>query len=236
MKTDSDMEGFLLIDKPEGPTSMAVVSRIRHILGKKRCGHGGTLDPLATGLLVIGVGRATKKLDQITNAPKRYLTKINLSCFTKTDDREGDEMHVSVSRKPTHQLIETTLDKFRGKFLQRPPAYSAIKIKGIRSYKLARNNIVSELPQRETETYEIKIKSYSWPYLDLEIFCQKGFYVRSLARELGEVLGTGGCCHSIRRISIGSLSVNNAIKFEDIPGVFLKKHFLDIQDFNKINY
>ena len=217
MKTDSQIEGFLLIDKPKGPTSMGVVSNIRRRIGKIRCGHGGTLDPLATGLLVIGVGRATKQLSKVTDAPKCYKTVIDLSAFTETDDGEGSREEVEVETPPSIEFIEHKLEKFRGIFLQRPPAYSAIKVKGVRSYKLARKGSGTTLEPRRAVTHDISIVSYSWPYLELKINCEKGFYVRSLARELGESMHTGGYCHSICRTCIGSLNVKSATKLSSLP-------------------
>ena len=226
MKTQSQIEGFLLIDKPGGPTSMGVVSNIRRRIGKIRCGHGGTLDPLATGLLVIGVGRATKRLSEVTNAPKCYETIIDLSAFTETDDREGSRTEIEVERPPSIEFIDKALEKFRGNFLQSPPAYSAIKVNGVRSYKLARKGATQSPAPRTAVTYNVSIFSYSWPYLELKIRCKKGFYVRSLARELGEAMCTGGHCHSIRRTCIGSLNVESAMELNLLPKVIVQENLL----------
>ncbi|MSQ90742.1 MAG: tRNA pseudouridine(55) synthase TruB [Phycisphaerales bacterium] len=222
--------GIILIDKPEGPTSMRVIERVRRAAGGVRCGHAGTLDPLATGLLVVALGRFTKEIDRLMAGDKKYETVIDLSAFTATDDREGERIAVSVSQPPTESQIELALQSFRGSIMQTPPAFSAVKIGGRRSYDIARRTMkaaqdTQEPPPsspiqpapRPAAVHELAIRAYAWPLLTLDIHCAKGFYVRSLARDLGSALGTGGHCKSIRRTWSAPFSIAHAIALDSLP-------------------
>ena len=225
------LDGILLIDKPEGPTSMRVVEQVRRAAGGARCGHAGTLDPLATGLLVIALGRCTRMIDKLMAGDKRYETVIDLSAFTTTDDREGAPTSVNPAHLPTADEIEHALSAFRGAILQAPPAFSAVKIGGRRSYDLARRTIGRAAPPtheastqpppapepRPALVHELLLRDYRWPLLALDIHCAKGFYVRSLARDLGRALGTGGHCRAIRRTASAPYSVDSALRLDQLP-------------------
>lgn len=230
--TEPILEGIILIDKPEGPTSMRAVERVRRAAGGVRCGHAGTLDPLATGLLVIALGRFTRTLAELMGGDKRYETVVDLSAFTATDDREGALITVPVDRPPTESEIENALAAFRGSIMQTPPAFSAVKIAGRRSYDIARRamkhsseNIESEsTPEspagpvsRPAQVHALALRDFAWPLVTLDIHCAKGFYVRSLARDLGRALGTGGHCLSIRRTWSAPFSIDNAIPLDSLP-------------------
>ncbi len=230
-----DLSGILLIDKPEGPTSMRVIERVRRAAGGTRCGHAGTLDPLATGLLVVALGRCTKLIDSLMAGDKRYETVIDLSAFTTTDDREGAATPVRVVRPPTLDEIESALATFRGAIMQAPPAFSAVKIGGRRSYDLARKSLgrassptkqaseptVQPAPPapapRPAFVHALVLREFRWPLLALDIHCAKGFYVRSLARDLGRALGTGGHCRTIRRTASAPFSIEDAIELDALP-------------------
>lgn len=233
-----NLQGIILIDKPVGPTSMRVVERVRRAAGGARCGHAGTLDPLASGLLVVALGSCTKMLNDLMIGDKRYSTSIDLSAFTDTDDLEGARTEVATTAPPTQAQIEETLASFRGSITQTPPAFSAIKIGGRRSYDIARRGAsrgsqtqttdatgpVAPTPAptptpapRPAMVHELVIRSYEWPFLSLDIHCGKGFYVRSLARELGTALKTGGHCASIRRTWSAPFSLENAIELAALP-------------------
>ena len=199
--------GFIVLDKPEGLSSMTAIAILRRKAGGTKTGHAGTLDPLATGVLVAALGKATKSIARIMETTKRYQTRIDLSAFTSTDDREGAREEVAVTSPPTLDRIEETLDAFRGRSLQRPPAYSAMKIGGRRAYQLARAGKSVELEPRPVMAHDIQITGYEWPALQLELHVDKGFYVRSLARELGEAMKTGGYCESIRRTAVGPFTL-----------------------------
>ena len=226
------LEGILLIDKPEGPTSMRVVERVRRAAGGVRCGHAGTLDPLATGLLVVALGRFTKEIDKLMGGDKRYETVIDLSAFTATDDREGERTNVAIDLPPTQPQVEAALEQFRGSIMQTPPAFSAVKIAGRRSYDIARRATKSaqfddaSVPPpptrsapRPAQVHALTLRTFAWPLVTLDIHCAKGFYVRSLARELGTALKTGGHCISIRRTWSAPFSIENSRALDSLPAV-----------------
>ena len=220
--------GMLVLDKPIGMTSMTAVSIIRRRVGAK-AGHAGTLDPLATGVLVIAVGAATKSLDRFMRTRKGYLTEVDLSAFTATDDREGDPEPVEVATPPTALDLERTLaERFTGEFLQTPPAFSAKKVDGRRAYQTARRGGDPKLEPRPVKVHEIRLESYRWPIATISIACEKGFYVRSLARDLGNALGTGGHCASIRRTAVGPFTLDDAIALDDVPDPLPADHLIPL--------
>lgn len=209
--------GILILDKPLGMTSMSAVAAVRSKAGGPRTGHAGTLDPLATGVLVIAMGKATKQIEKFMATTKRYTTTVDLSAFTNTDDLEGERTEVRVTTPPSQQDIEDILPQFTGKIMQRPPARSAIKIDGRRAYKLDRAGEKVEIPPRPVEIIDLQIRKYEWPLLGLYVHCGKGTYIRSLARNIGEALGTGGHCKSIRRTAVGPFTIENAMELDDVP-------------------
>ncbi len=209
--------GLLVLDKPSGLTSMTAVAIVRRRVGAK-AGHAGTLDPLATGVLVIAVGAATRSLDQFMRTRKGYRTEIDLSAFTATDDREAEPEPVSVATPPTRDDIAAVLAaRFTGEFLQTPPAFSAKKVDGKRAYKTARAGGDPKLEPRPVTVHSIELEAYDWPIATVALTCDKGFYVRSLARELGGALGTGGHCASIRRTAVGPFTLDDSIGLDDLP-------------------
>jgi len=228
--TQQPINGFLVVDKPAGPTSMRVVSKVRHLAGRTKTGHAGTLDPLATGVLVMGLGRGTKLLQQVVATDKRYLTEVDLSIRTATDDLETPPEQIEVNQPPTQSEVETALQAFLGETLQRPPIYSAVKINGRRAYQLARQDKPQEPDPRPVRVDEIRLLEWSWPVARIEVACGKGFYVRSLARDLGTALGTGGCCISIRRTAVGPFTCEMATPLDELPDPLLQDHLLDIDD------
>jgi len=207
----SALEGLLVVDKPLGWSSMDVVRRVRHAAGFVKTGHAGTLDPLATGVVVCCLGRATRAVEALMAQPKRYETVIDLSAFTSTDDREGPRQEVMVERPPTEAEIDEALQGFVGEIEQAPPAYSAIHVEGKRAYDLARAGEQVELPKRVVRVDGIQRLGYAWPELTLAIDCGKGFYVRSLARDLGARLGCGGHLASLRRTAVGEYDLSRAV-------------------------
>jgi len=211
-----DLHGILVIDKPLGMTSMRVVERVRYRARRARTGHAGTLDPLATGVLVVAIGRATKSIDRLMAGEKRYETTIDLSAFTTTDDSEGERTEVSASA-PTLEAVRAVCSRWVGEVMQRPPAFSAIKVQGRRSYDLARSGEARELAARPVMIHGIEIDAYDFPMLALRVHCGKGTYIRSLARDLGTALGTGGHCRAIRRTQVGIYGIGQAIRMDDLP-------------------
>jgi tRNA pseudouridine55 synthase len=202
MTTD---DGFVIIDKPSGITSHDVVAQLRKKFGTKRVGHAGTLDPMATGVLVIGVNSATKFLQYITEGKKRYLATIRLGQSTTTDDREGDVLETHDWKNVTDEKIRAVLDSQVGTIMQKPSKVSAIKIAGERAYDLVRQGKEVDIPAREVTIYSLDIlaiKRNEFLDIDINVACSAGTYIRSIARDLGASLGVGGHLVALRRIEV----------------------------------
>jgi tRNA pseudouridine55 synthase len=194
--------GVALVDKPSGPSSFAIVAHIRRVTGA-RTGHAGTLDPFATGLLLVLSGRATKLAPRLVGLDKRYLTEIVLTGRTSTGDPEGDivERH----EPPGEAELHARLDRLRGEIELPVPAVSAVKIGGERAYKLARRGVEVEMPVRRSTVHELDVVAYTGDTVTLDVRVSSGTYIRSLALELG------GHCASLRRTEIGPFSVDDAV-------------------------
>ena len=210
----SAMSGLLVVDKPLGWSSMDVVRKVRDAAGFVKTGHGGTLDPLATGVVICCIGSATKAVETLMGMPKVYDTKIDLSAFTKTDDAEADREEVEVETPPTEDEVRAALATFVGEIQQVPPLYSAVHVDGKRAYTLARKGEDVELEPRTVRIDAIDLLEYAWPHLRVEVRCGKGVYVRSLARDLGKALGTGGYLSGLRRTAVGPYTVEEAVTAE----------------------
>jgi tRNA pseudouridine55 synthase len=213
------MEGFLLIDKPAGITSHDVVNRVRRITGEKRVGHAGTLDPFATGLLIVGVGRAaTREMEKLVGLDKTYEAVFVLGARSDTDDRTGKIEEAPIGNLPLPEGgIQKVLKQFVGEIEQVPPTYSAIKIGGKKMYEEARKGRPMEATPRHVTIYSIEIlntqqlNDSTTQRLHLRIHCSSGTYIRAIARDLGEALGGGGYVETLRRTSIGPFLVDDAI-------------------------
>lgn len=204
-------DGALLIDKPAGMTSFGVVARLRRVLsqqaGKKvKVGHTGTLDPFATGLMIIVVGKECKNAGIYTKLDKVYEATFRLGETSSTGDPEGEITEFSAT-VPALDQIEQTAEKFVGEIWQTPPIFSAIKIGGVRAYKLARAGQEIEIPRRQIQIYSLEIISYNYPDLKLRVHVSSGTYIRSLAVDIGESLGVGAYCVDLRRTIIGQYSI-----------------------------
>src|SRR3989344_4732872 len=205
------------IYKSKGPTSNFIVQKIKRITGIKKVGHAGTLDPLAKGVLVIGVGRAsTKKLSQVVAKEKEYLAAIKLGLKSTTDDEEGIKEKITVLERPNKKDIQKVIKKFEGEILQVPPIYSAIKIKGKEAYKLARKGREVQLKPRKVKVKKITLQNYKWPYLKIRVVTGPGVYIRSLARDIGQNLKTGGYLSNLERIRVGKFNRSNALTFAQV--------------------
>ncbi len=210
---------LLLIDKPKGITSHDVVDKIRKITGIKRVGHGGTLDPNATGLLIIGITReGTKKLGDISkNKTKEYIAEIYLGEVRSTDDEEGEIIDQrNLIKKPQKDKILNILDSFLGKQKQQPPVFSAIKVKGKKAYDLARKGKEVNLEERDIEIHSIELIDYSFPLLKIKTTVSSGTYIRAIARDVGEKLGTGAYLKNLRRTKIGEYTIDNAVELSKL--------------------
>lgn len=216
---------FILIDKDKDWTSFDVVNKIRSTLKyhfnikKIKVGHAGTLDPLATGLLIIGTGKKTKELQTHQDAPKEYVTTIKLGATTPSFDLETDENETFSTENITENEIISTLKSFIGKQQQIPSSYSAKWINGKRAYDSARKGEKVELKPVDIEIYDIELLNISMPFVELRIVCSKGTYIRAIARDFGKALNNGGYLTNLRRTKIGNFSVKDAItvdKFQNL--------------------
>ena len=209
------MDEILLIDKPAGMSSFGVVARVRRKLTletghKVKVGHTGTLDPFATGLLILLVGKATKRSNEFLKLDKWYEANIRLGATSTTGDPEG-KITSTVQFQDTHTLdIQAVLQSFIGEIEQTVPAYSAVKINGKRAYKLAREGKVVEMPKRKVMVYAIEMLSYKWPDLRIRCHVSSGTYIRTLGEDIGKKLGVGGYLTELRRIKVGEYSVEDA--------------------------
>jgi len=210
MNAAAPMTGILVADKPAGWSSMDVVRRIRGAAGGVKTGHAGTLDPLATGVLLCCLGRATRSVERLMGLGKVYEARVDLSAFSETDDREGPLEPVAVERFPSREQIRAALRRFEGTIEQVPPAFSAIKTRGRRAYALARGGERPKLEPRRVRIDELALVACHGPCLELRIACGRGTYIRALARDLGRALGTGGHLAALRRTAIGPYTIEQA--------------------------
>jgi len=213
----SKEHGFLVIDKPAGITSHDVVAQLRKRLGTKQVGHAGTLDPMATGVLVIGVNNATKFLQYIVNGTKRYQATIRLGISTVTDDREGEVTQVKDWQKVEDKDIQTALDKSRGTFMQIPSSVSAKKVAGERAYEMVRDGKEVQLAPKEVTVSKLEVIAINrGEHLDVEIdvISSAGTYIRAIARDLGTELGVGGHLIALRRIEVSPFKIEAAAPIE----------------------
>lgn len=215
--------GLLVLDKPRGITTMHLCRMVRrHLIAggatrNIKVGHAGTLDPLASGVVIVLVGSATRLCAEIMDRPKRYEAHIDLAHISTTDDLEGQVAKVPVAAPPSRADVEAACRSFVGTITQRPPPHSAVWVGGVRSYHLARAGRPPDLPPRQVVIYAIEVLGYEWPLLRLDLRCGKGTYIRSLARDLGRRLGTGGMLASLRRTEVGEFTVTKAISPADLP-------------------
>lgn len=213
--------GIILIDKPAGLTSFGVVARLRRVLSqqagrKLKVGHTGTLDPFATGLMILCVGKECKNSGLYTKHDKVYQAVIKLGSSSTTGDPEGEITVKELNRRPPNrQEVEAVLEKFSGEISQRPPIFSAIKINGQRAYKLARDGQAVEVPERQVTIYSLDIINYDYPNLTIETHVSSGTYIRSLAVDIGEQLGTGAYCQQLRRLAIADYDISQAQTLAD---------------------
>ncbi len=217
--------GFLLLNKPVGPTSHDIVGQIRRLTGERRVGHAGTLDPFAEGLLIIGIGReATKKLSHFLKLPKTYVATAMLGGTSDTDDLTGIITPKEILHQPSKDEVEAIVKTFLGLQNQIPPMYSAKKVGGQKLYSLARKGISIERVANEIEIHEIKIISYAWPRLEFEVSCSSGTYIRTIAHDIGEKLKVGGYLEALKRTAIGPYNSKEAHSIEELRQLEWTKH------------
>jgi tRNA pseudouridine55 synthase len=212
----ADPDGVLLVDKAEGMTSHDVVALARRKLATRKIGHCGTLDPIATGLLLLTVGRGTKVQDLLMSEDKEYAGTFALGVTTDTQDRQGEVIQERPVPALDENQIRAAFEKFRGDFYQLPPMVSAKKHAGVPLYKLARQGKVVEREPRLVHVYRYTIDRISLPEIDFSVLCSKGFYVRTYVHDIGEVIGCGAHLKSLRRTNSGRFDVANAVTVDQI--------------------
>ena len=213
------MDEIILIDKPAGMTSFGVVARIRRVLseqvGKKvKVGHTGTLDPFATGLMILVTGKKCREAGEFSKLDKWYEAEIILGQTSSTGDPEGELSPVS-DHQPTQPDVEQVLGQFRGEITQTPPIFSAIKIGGQRAYDLARAGKTPEMPSRQVQIYQLELIAYQYPSITIRTHVSSGTYIRTLAADIGQSLGTGAYCQQLRRTRIANYDVAEAKQLAD---------------------
>lgn len=225
--TDTQPTGFILIDKPAGFTSHDVVAKLRRITGIRKIGHAGTLDPFATGLLVVGVGRAaTRQLGELTGHDKEYEAKAVLGATSDTQDLTGELTGDPVENWPSPETLDLVLPGFRGEIEQIPPMYSAKKIKGKKLYELARAGEEVERKPNQVTIHELEIRSYQPPHLIFRARCSAGTYIRTLAHDIGQALGIGAYLETLRRTKSGDYSVEQAVQLDQLTPENWSEHLV----------
>ena len=212
--------GLVVVDKPGGITSHDVVARVRRLAGTRKVGHAGTLDPMATGVLVLGVDRATRLLGHLSLTDKRYAATFRLGVSTTTDDAEGEVLETRATDAVDEDAVRSALAGLVGEIEQVPSSVSAIKVDGRRAYARVRAGERVDLPARRVVVHELTVTSLSLPTLDVEIHCSSGTYVRSLARDLGAALGVGGHLTALRRTAVGPFSLAGARTLDELADSF----------------
>jgi len=220
----SAISGILAVDKPIALTSHDVVNQLRRLSGTRRVGHAGTLDPLATGVLLLGIGRATRLLEYLSGLPKTYETAVRLGQTTATYDAEGEIVTERPFTHITSALLDAALEQFRGPIQQKPPRYSAIKKDGQPLYKLARQGKDVDVPARDVTIDELTLLAWNPPDLSLRVACSSGTYIRSLGHDLGEALGCGGYLTALRRTAVGDFTLDQAVPLADLTADNLPAH------------
>jgi tRNA pseudouridine55 synthase len=217
------MDRTFSVWKPKGPTSYDIIRALKKVLTKgEKIGHAGTLDPLASGVLVIAVGReATKKLHEAVRAEKEYIAKIRLGAVSTTDDSEGKITEKDAAPLEKRDITEA-VHSFKGVISQIPPIYSALKIQGKPAYKLARQGKDVKMKPREAKVFEAEILDYKWPFLDIRFVTGPGVYIRALARDIGEKLGVGGYLADLERTRVGEFTKENSMAPEETAKIIIK--------------
>jgi tRNA pseudouridine55 synthase len=211
------MNGVIVLDKPAGISSAKAVDQVKRLLPRgTKVGHAGTLDPFATGVLLLLVGKATKLCERLMDSPKQYGATMKLGATTETDDPESPETPVPGAQVVAPNIIEREVRCFIGAIQQRPPQYSAIKLGGRRACDRIRAGEQVKIEPRTVPVYGIEIVEYAWPELKLKIDCGRGTYIRSIARDLGEKLGVGGYLTALRRTRVGEYSIEQAFRLDQL--------------------
>ncbi len=217
---------MLNVFKPRGISSRRVVDHVQRLVRPAKAGHAGTLDPLASGVLVVCIGKATRLIEYVQRLTKRYRGTFLLGRRSDTEDVEGTVEELPNAPIPSREQLETVLENFRGEILQRPPAYSALKVDGKRAYDLARQGQTVELKPRPVSVYQLELLAYAYPHFQLEIACSAGTYVRSLGRDIAQSLGTAAVMSALERTAVGDFTVETAVAMDTLTADSWPNHLL----------
>lgn len=218
------LTGIVVLDKPPGLTSRRALDRVARLVKPAKAGHAGTLDPLATGVLVVCIGRATKLIEYVQAQPKRYRATFRLGVTSDTEDATGVVTPLASPPIPTLEAIARAAASLRGEIMQRPSAFSALKVEGRRAYDLARKGHSVELAARPVTVYELQIFAYEYPEVRLEVLCSGGTYVRALGRDLAEAVGTGAIMTALERTAVGPFTLDGACRPDALTHETLGQH------------
>ncbi len=218
MNEEKKQSGFLILNKPAGPTSFDMIYKLRKITGIKKIGHAGTLDPFASGVLIIAIGReSTKQIDNFVKKEKEYIATLHLGAETNTYDTESRIQNIESGIKNIPEIkISETLKKFIGEQDQIPPMFSAKKVGGKKLYELARKGIEIERKPSRVNIYELGLKEYKWPILKIRVKCSSGTYIRTLGFDIGRKLGCGAYLEELQRTAIGDFKIKKAVEINDL--------------------
>ncbi|MHB8576997.1 MAG: tRNA pseudouridine(55) synthase TruB, partial [Dehalococcoidia bacterium] len=216
MRRPPELHGILAIDKPRGWTSHDVVAKVRRIVGQQQVGHGGTLDPMATGLLPLGLGQGTRVLEYLAGGSKVYRATVQFGVETDTYDADGTITRTAPWQQITEAELRGALVRLTGAIRQRPPMYSAIKVRGEPLHRLARRGETIDVPEREVTVYRIDVLDFNPPRLQLDVECSGGTYVRSLAFDLGRALDSAAHLIALRRLGVGMLTLRDAVSLDGL--------------------
>jgi tRNA pseudouridine55 synthase len=226
--TQDVVSGIICVDKPVGPTSFDVIRSVRRGTGVRKAGHAGTLDPAASGVLLVLLGQAVRISEYLMELPKTYRAVVRLGVATETYDAEGAPTHVAETVDVPREEVERALAGFVGEIEQTPPAFSAVKVEGERAYRLAREGAVVALAARRARTYAIRLLGFEPPDVEIEVECGKGTYIRSLAHDLGQALGCGGHLASLVRTRVGPFTVESSVSLAELEGAFAKDEWREL--------
>jgi tRNA pseudouridine55 synthase len=221
-------QGVINLDKPSGLSSARAVARGKRLLPRGvKIGHAGTLDPFATGVLLLLVGKATRSCESLMGQRKGYEAVVRLGARSATDDPEGPIEELPHAQPPLEGQLRQAIGPFVGAIQQRPPVFSAMKVAGQRAYKLARAGEAPEMQPRTVTVYALELLDYTWPLVRIRVECGRGTYIRAIARDLGESLGVGGYLTELRRTFVGNFRIENAVSLEQITHDGVEKHLHD---------
>lgn len=227
-------DGLLNLHKPTGITSAKALYKVRSLTGVRKSGHAGTLDPGADGVLLLCMGKATKRVEILMDLPKTYRAAGRLDVTSKSLDSDSPHEAVHIGDIPSAEQVHRAAEEFVGAIEQVPPAVSALKVHGIRAYKIARSGSEVTLEPRSVQIYAMNITQYEWPEINFEVACGRGTYIRAIIRDLGHKLGTGGCLTALTRSAVGPFKLENATSLQDLQNGLFEQRRVPLDELDQL--